>query len=89
MKRRRDQVGGQPGPALRKESTRAWLHAGPLICLSDRTLSLQRSVIVGLNSRVRHSKYLLTMYALHEKLTFDAPGAHAVSPLAKEFAFSS
>jgi hypothetical protein len=46
MKRRRYQVGGQPGPALREdhpvldwyESTRAWLLARPLICLSDRTL---------------------------------------------------
>jgi hypothetical protein len=54
----------------------------------DRTLSLQRSVIVGLNSRVRNYNYLLTMHTLHEKLTFDASGAHAVSPLAKDFAFS-
>ena len=73
----------------RYESTRAWLNSGPLICLSDRTLSLQRYVIVGLNSRVRHSKYLLTMYTLHEKLTFDATGLTRFRQLAKEFAFSS
>jgi hypothetical protein len=51
-------------------------------------ISPQRSVVVVLNSRARNCKYLRTMYALHEKLTFDSSGAHAVSPLAKDFAFS-
>jgi hypothetical protein len=97
MTRSRGQVGGQPSPALREdhpvidryESTLAWLHAGPLIYLSDRTLiSPQRSVVVVLNSRARNYKYLCTMYTLHEKLTFDPSGAHPVSPLTKDFAFS-
>jgi hypothetical protein len=53
MTRRRGQVGGQPSPALREnhpfidryESALAWLHAGPLICLSDRISSLHNDLL--------------------------------------------